>query len=266
MEKKDFEIWAMDYLRDALADNEKKTFEDLLEKDKTLNHQFLELKSTWELMDGIVVPEPSHQMDTSFFNELDQEIQKQKEVKSSLKEAMDGVLQWLLKPQLAYGLLVLVLIGAYFINLERDSKTQIVPQTVDNSETEEVRGKLVLTLLEQSSANKRLEGVSEANKIGKVDEQVIKALLRTLNKDPNVNVRLAAIESLTNYVGDPLVRQGLIQSIPNQESPIIQVTLANLMLALEERKSIEPFRQLLEKPELDTTVKKKIEKTIKSII
>ncbi|MGD1947811.1 MAG: hypothetical protein ACFB0A_16505, partial [Croceivirga sp.] len=62
------------------------------------------------------------------------------------------------------------------------------------------------------------------------------------------------------------VRQGLIQSIPNQESPIIQVTLANLMLALEEKRSIELFKQLLKKPELDTTVKKKIEKTIESII
>ena len=135
-----------------------------------------------------------------------------------------------------------------------------------DSETEQVREKLVLTLLEQNSANRRLEGVSEANKIGRVDDRVVDALLRTLNNDPNVNVRLAAIESLTNYVENPKVRQGLIQSIPNQESPIIQVTLANLMLALEEKRSIELFKQLLKKPELDTTVKKKIEKTIESII
>lgn len=265
MEKKGFEIRAMEYLKDALTAREKQSFEDLLEKDDSLNHQFLELKDTWELMDEVVVPEPTDQMDASFFDMLDEEIRLQKEPRGTLKGTMDNLLQWLLKPQLAYALLFLVLLSGYFMNFNRDSKPQ-VPQTVDNSETEQVREKLVLTLLEQSSANKRLEGVSEANKIGRVDEQVINALLRTLNKDPNVNVRLAAIESLTNYVGDPKVRQGLIQSIPNQESPIIQVTLANLMLALEERKSIEPFKQLLEKPELDTTVKKKIEKTIKSII
>jgi hypothetical protein len=92
------------------------------------------------------------------------------------------------------------------------------------------------------------------------------ALLQTLNSDSNVNVRLAAIESLTNYVDNPMVRQGLVQSIPNQESPLLQITLANLMVALQEKASIEPFRQLLKEKQLDTTVKKRIEKSIQSII
>ena len=129
-----------------------------------------------------------------------------------------------------------------------------------------VREKLVLTLLDQPSANKRLDGVSEANKIAHIDATIINALLKTLNNDSNVNVRLAAIESLSNYVDDAKVRQGLVQSIPNQEAPIVQVTLANLMLALQEKQSVEPFKKLLQKKELDTTVKKKIESTIQSII
>jgi hypothetical protein len=137
---------------------------------------------------------------------------------------------------------------------------------VANDETEEVRQKLVLTLLEQPSANQRLQGVSEANKFENADEIVIKALLQTLNSDSNVNVRLAAIESLTNYVDNPTVRQGLVQSIPNQESPLLQITLANLMVALQEKASIEPFKQLLQEKQLDTTVKKRIEKSIQSII
>ena len=77
---------------------------------------------------------------------------------------------------------------------------------------------------------------------------------------------MAAIESLSNYVDNAEVRQGLVQSIPNQEAPIVQVTLANLMLALQEKQSVEPFKKLLQKKELDTTVKKKIESTIQSII
>jgi len=67
-------------------------------------------------------------------------------------------------------------------------------------------------------------------------------------------------------VDNPLVRQGLVKSIPNQESPILQITLANLMVALQEKASIEPFKQLLKQKQLDTTVKKRIEKSIESII
>jgi hypothetical protein len=265
MKKEDFEIMALDYLRRTLSDEQKNDFERALESDAILKEQFMELEETWELMEAIAVPEPSQRMDNSFFTILEKEIGSQQKKRSALKDYFDNLLDWLMKPQLAYALLFLVLIGGYFLNL-RDDSTILSTGAVADSETEQVREKLVLTLLEQPSANKRLEGVSEANKIVKVDDQVINALLRTLNKDPNVNVRLAAIESLTSYVGNPKVRQGLIQSIPNQESPIIQVTLANLMLALEEKKSIEPFKRLLEKPELDTTVKRKIEKTIKSII
>ena len=171
------------------------------------------------------------------------------------------------RPQLAFGILLLVIglgAGYYFAPLMgRDQPTQI---SVNGNETAEVRQKLVLTLLDQPSANQRLQGVGEANKFENADDIVIKALLQTLNHDSNVNVRLAAVESLTNYVDNPLVRQGLVKSIPNQESPILQITLANLMVALQEKASIEPFKQLLKQKELDTTVKKRIEKSIESII
>ena len=265
MGKEEFEILALDYLRGTLEEKQRVKFKELLEGNGGFQEQFEELKSVWELMDEVQVPEPSEMMDTAFFTVLGDAIEKKQRREASSKNYLDTILSWIMKPQLAYGLLFFVLAGGYFLNI-RNNPSVATDNAVANSETEQVREKLVLTLLEQNSANKRLEGVSEANKIGKVDEQVINALLRTLNMDPNVNVRLAAIESLTNYVEDPKVRQGLIQSIPNQESPIIQVTLANLMLALEEKKSIEPFKKLLEKPELDTTVKKKIKKTIESII
>ncbi|MGD1947405.1 MAG: HEAT repeat domain-containing protein, partial [Croceivirga sp.] len=248
MKQEDFELLAIDYLRGTLSGDEKKAFEQLLTQSDQVR-QFKDIKAVWKKMDTVDIPEPSHQMDVDFFSALYTEIEQQEKQPVTLKTFLNTLGAFLIKPQLAYGLLFLVLVGGYFFNLN-DSKSEISQKEVVDSETEQVREKLVLTLLEQNSANRRLEGVSEANKIGRVDDRVVDALLRTLNNDPNVNVRLAAIESLTNYVENPKVRQGLIQSIPNQESPIIQVTLANLMLALEEKRSIELFKQLLKKPEL----------------
>ncbi len=267
MEHENFEILAIGYLRGELNEDEIRQLESLLEENGEYRATLKALESSWQGMDEFGTPTPSDDMDQQFFKFLGKEMEGT-EHKGKVSQILGKFLDWVFRPQLAYAMLFLAIgLGGGYL-LKQNGQEGTVPAVVTTNVTDatEVRERLVLTLLEQPSANKRLEGVSEANKIAQVDETVIYALLKTLNNDSNVNVRLAAIESLTNYVDNALVRQGLIQSIPNQESPIIQVTLANLMLALEEKKSIAPFKQLLQDKKLDTSVKKKIEETIASII
>lgn len=265
MDKEKFKILAIDSLKGQINRENQQLLEACLLDNSEYRKEFDLLQSSWVAMDSIEIPEPSEEMDNRFFEMLGAEVEQNERLDWFGK--LQDALSWILKPQLAYGMLVLAigLTAGYFLNQNEINK-DVQSKISLTEETEQVRERFVLTLLEQPSANKRLEGVSEANKLSNVDETVIKALLKTLNNDSNVNVRLAAIESLTNYVDNPMVRQGLIQAIPSQESPIIQVTLANLMLALEEKKSIESFKQLLKEKKLDTTVKKKIENTIESII
>lgn len=264
MTEEKFEIWAMDFISGTMTGDEARDFEKFLVENPQYQEKFNDLQDVWGIMDEIETPDPSEKMDDAFFEMLSSEIDKQRNKGS--KVGLPNWLSAIFRPQLVYGILLLALgLGIGYI-LAPSAGSVPTELMVANNETEEVRQKLVLTLLEQPSANQRLQGVSEANKFENVDEIVIKALLQTLNNDSNVNVRLAAIESLTNYVDNPMVRQGLAQSIPNQESPILQITLANLMVALQEKASIEPFKRLLKEKQLDTTVKKRIEKSIESII
>ena len=267
MDKDNFEIWMMGYLSGELGQNEKIEFENFLLDHPEYNKYFDDLGKAWNRLDELKIPEPSENMDQRFFNKLHLEIEKRGHSRKSGLVSLQSLLKSIWKPQLAYGILLLAtgLSIGYFLNSEGLSEPTNTAVII-NKETEEVREQLVLTLLEQPSANKRLQGVNEANKIEKVDEKVIKALLQTLNSDPNVNVRLAAIESLTNYVENPMVREGLVQSIVKQDSPIVQVTLANLMVALQEKKSVEPFKKLMRSKQLDTLVKKKLERSIRQII
>jgi len=269
MEQEEFERKAIDYIRGDIGEQERIALEIYLAGNPKQRVELEELAEVWSQTDKITTPEPSEEMDVQFFEKLNAAVDKQEIKKSKTFNSLLSKFKFLWSPQFVYGI-VLFGIGlsiGYFFNTEKiNNQVDDVANTASNNETKEVRERLVLALLEQPSANKRLQGVSEANKFDKVDETVIKALLQTLHKDSNVNVRLAAIESLTNYVDNPVVRQGLVQSIPNQEAPIIQVTLANLMAALQEKKSVEPFKKLLQNQKLDTTVKKKIESTIQSII
>lgn len=264
MNKENFETRSIDYMSGIMSEDEKRDFKKFLDENPEYTDQFDELASTWGMINTLDTPEPSSKMDEAFFEMLSGEVEKS-DKKNGWATLLEGLMM-VFKPQLAYGILLLGIglgVGYYLNSSNNTNSTQTI---VSNQETEDVRQKLVLTLLEQPSANQRLQGVGEANKFEDVDEMVIKALLQTLNNDSNVNVRLAAIESLTNYVNKPLVRQGLVKSIPNQEFPILQITLANLMVALQEKASIEPFKQLLREKQLDTTVQKKIESSIKSII
>ncbi|PCJ95234.1 MAG: anti-sigma factor [Flavobacteriaceae bacterium] len=263
MEQEKFKIWSIDYLSGALDAEGKKTFDAFLESNEVYKQEFKDLKNSWNQIENLETPVPSEEMDKNFYEMLYAHKEEKENVFSKIEGSLKTVWQSMMRPQLAYGILILCIgLGlGYFMNSEPTVSTTIV-----NTETEKIRGELVLTLLEQPSANKRLQGISEANKFTKANDKVIKALLQTLNNDPNVNVRLAAIEALTNYLDNPIVREGLVLSIVKQKSPIVQVTLADLMVALQEKKSIEPFKKLIRTKELDKSVKEKLETTIQSII
>lgn len=268
MNEEKFEIWMMEYLVDSLDEAGRKEFEKFVKDHPNFQKQFEELKQTWGQIDHFETPETSKKMDERFFEMLHQELEGVAKHKIPKKSWLSSMTAFLWKPQFAYGLLLLVLglVLGYYLKAEAPIDGSVKTTVVASDDAEAVRELLVLTLLEQPSANKRLQGINEANKITNVDETVINALLQTLNQDSNVNVRLAAIESLTNYLDNPTVREGLVQSIVKQDSPIVQVTLANLMVALQDKKSIEPFKTLMRTKELDQVVKEKLETSIKSII
>lgn len=124
----------------------------------------------------------------------------------------------------------------------------------------------MLTMLEQPSATERLKAVNLTGQLGSPDDMVINALFTTLNNDNNVNVRLAAIETLFRYSNRPEVRKGLIEAIPNQDSPLILVTLSKAMVIMQEKDSIEKLKQLLNNEELDKTAKEQIRESILKLI
>ena len=67
------------------------------------------------------------------------------------------------------------------------------------SELKDMRQMLTLSLMQQQSATERLRGVSWTAQIDQPGNEVVSALLDTLLHDPNVNVRLAAIDALRRF-------------------------------------------------------------------
>lgn len=277
MEHKEFKELIPDYISDNLSSDKHEEFEMFLLNNPKLIKEIDEVKSVWNEMDNLNIPEPSAAMDAGFYSVLNAEMEKAEFTKPSISNQIKSFfnIQGLrpLGRQLALGA-GLLLIGLFIGNRLVPNRSKIdksivkVNPTIEQAalETDNLRTQLVLALADESSANKRLKAVSEVNKMNNATEQVILALFKMLNSDPNVNVRLAAIEALAQYGDKPKVREGLVKSIVHQDSPLIQTSLADLMVAMQERRSLDPFKELIRTKDLNKAAKQKIEESIEFLI
>jgi hypothetical protein len=130
----------------------------------------------------------------------------------------------------------------------------------------EMRETMMFNMLDEESVAERLKGVQMSNQLPRKNPKVTDALFMTLNGDESTNVRIAALQVLEGYADDPEIREGLINSISQQDSPLMQVALAELMVELQEKKSIDQFRQLLESENTPDEVKTTLEESIGKIM
>lgn len=141
-------------------------------------------------------------------------------------------------PQLAWGLLVLLVGLGLGLVLAGGGTPFAGSGGEGRGELRALRGEVqalnqlvTLSLLEAPSATERLQGVSFGSRMERPDREVVAALVAAAIRDPNVNVRLAAIEALAPLASRPRVLDPLARALPEQDSPLVQVALVDLLLA-----------------------------------
>ena len=206
-------------------------------------------------------PTPSDQLRANVYDMIRQETSRP----SRLSLSPVAWFQRFSVPQLA-GATLMLLLGVALGFWLRPAPTYDTQLATLSSEVQRMREMMILTLLEQPSATQRLKAVSISTELSQTDEKIYQALLKTLNHDPQVNVRLAALDALVDYADQPLVRQGLIEAIPQQESPLVQITLAEMMVQLQEKRSVDELRTLLEQQSLNEAAEQEIKKSIQQLI
>ena len=97
-------------------------------------------------------------------------------------------------------------------------------------ELRDTRQMVTLSLLQQQSASERLKGVTTSSQLEQPGTEVVTALLDTLRRDPNVNVRLATVDALRRFGSREAVRKGVVDALPQQESPLVQIAMVDFIL------------------------------------
>jgi hypothetical protein len=119
--------------------------------------------------------------------------------------------------------------GGYSIDNRRDNNQ--ISQL--RGEVNNMRQLVALSLLQQQNASDRLQGVNWAYRVQQSDTEVLSALLDTVNHDPNVNVRLAAVDAMKKFSDSPVARRGLVQAVAKQDSPMVQIALIDQLVELK---------------------------------
>ncbi|WP_400191608.1 HEAT repeat domain-containing protein [Hymenobacter sp. B81] len=263
----------MDWLANELPPDEVQALEAHLARCPDCRREQAATWQLWQTLGQLPAPAPSEEMRPRFYAMLAEfQAAEQRRRQWSVAGVVERLRAWWQPAyalRLAYGLLLLVvgLAAGYGLRSRVEPPAvaaveQSVPEPVA---ADNVRHARLLTLLADPSAVQRLRAVSYAEEVAPSNERVVAALLSTLNQDPNVNVRLATLEVLAGLGDDPTVRQGLVRALAQQDSPLVQSALADVMVQLQVRGSVRPLRKLLRQDNLNEQVKSKIEQSIETL-
>jgi hypothetical protein len=134
------------------------------------------------------------------------------------------------------------------------------------SEVTLLKQTVMFSMLNEESSSNRLQAVNYVTELKNPDNAVIEVLVKTLNYDKNVNVRMAAAYALAKFTDQRAVCDSLVSSLSNQTDPILQVTLIDILVDIKESSALQPIQRIMyDKNTLDA-VKTVAENGVRSLI
>jgi hypothetical protein len=94
--------------------------------------------------------------------------------------------------------------------------------------------------------SQRIAGAMAANELKNIDKEIVDVLVNTMNNDPNINVRLTALESLGKFHREPYVKKQLVSSLKKQTDPAIQVQLIQLLTRMRESAIVTQLQKIID--------------------
>ena len=125
------------------------------------------------------------------------------------------------------------------------------------AQVENLHQLVALSMLQQQSPSARMRGVAYSEKIAQPDPQVLDALLQAVNHDSNVNVRLSAVDALQKFAAGPEVARAMVDSIPGQESPLVQIALVDMLVQLNARGVAPDLARVSKDMQMDEMVRQR---------
>ncbi|MCF2874473.1 MULTISPECIES: HEAT repeat domain-containing protein [unclassified Tenacibaculum] len=256
MKCNDIENKLIDYIEKDLTKEESLIVEKHIESCIACQKEVKEMKLFLDVIDNDIEETPSNNLKLNFETFLNKEKEQTKVI------LMQPKTNWKSYIRVAASILIVVsafLIGKYQSSISSSNLTFAEKQKIEKENQ-------VLALLENQSASKRILAVSNAEKFTTNDIKIIDALINKLFNDENVNVRLAAAEVLSKFSSLEKVKAALIKSLETEKVPSMQIELIQILGNIQEKRALEPMKELLEKEETPNYVKQEIQYNIPNLL
>ncbi len=257
-----------DYLTGDLEDAARHEVQDHIALCAACRAELEDLTAVWAKLGVLPEEQPSGALRTKFYTMLEE---AKKEISAPAVQRRGLFAGWrefltFRRPAFAAAFSVFVLmlgIGTgWLLNGSHGGAARV---SALREEAQNMRQTAALSLLSQSSASGRLQGIGYSAEVKKPDAKTLAALIDTLDTDPKPNVRLAAVDALYLFRDQPGVKDSLVRSLAVQDSPLVQVALIDLLVEIRERRAADAFRALVTSKTVNPDVKKRAEEGLKQI-
>ena len=198
------------YIANSLTDEQQKQLERLIEEGEV---QLEELDSM-DLFDQL-------NSELTVTNEVDQAIHNSLKTKPNSTSTSDSINWYKYALMSVLGLLLLAAVFWFGkqSSISMDSDAPIFKQDFASQ------------FIEAENASEKITLVSTENLDLSEDMKIADALIFALNNDKSTNVRIACVQTLERYSYLEQVRTGLVNSIVNQDSPLVLSHIADAINA-----------------------------------
>jgi hypothetical protein len=203
------------------------------------------LTSLWDRLRDLPAPEPSPAL-TERWNASFQ----------ALAPAPRVVPIWQRPAAMAIAAAFCIAVGlsaGWFLHASRDDRAEVARLREEVTATRQM---VALSLMREQSATDRLRGIDYSERASSLDPEVVRALIEAVNSDPNVNVRLAAVDALGRAASDAAVRHSLAQSLGQQDSPMVQAALIDYLAGASDATAATAIRSFASRTDVDPVVRR----------
>jgi hypothetical protein len=247
MKCEEVESKMIDYLDKNLEEGICKEIEQHLETCERCLDELRDSQQVLNLISRDEMVKPDDSLRINFYHMLHSQIKKSEESKASSSGKPLSPWYNLTRYRIAAGIALLIcgtFIGMFIrAGLNNTYASNELKQL--HSEVSDLKKATMFTMLKEVSSSDRIQAVSYAGDLDNADENVIEVLVKTLNNDKNVNVRMAAAYALSKFADKKAVCDSLVKSLPLQNDPILQVTLINILAERKVKSALKPIQEII---------------------
>jgi len=254
-----------DYLDGLLKPEQQEMIERHLISCEACAKEMSDLKELFNAFSSEEEVTPPSSIKTKFLEQLEAEKNSQPKVVSLDSNSVSKRNPWtnnLLK--IAAGIALLV--GAFLMGKQQSEENSSQEIATLTEEKLQFKQTAMLSLMENKSASRRIQGVNFIEEFDKPDESIVKALADRMLYDENTNVRAAAVEVLARFTNSETVKSVFIAALKIEKDPSIQIAIIQTLGDIQEKKAAAPMNELLQKEDTQPFVKKQIESILPTII